>query len=514
MDNFSSREDLHFILLFIFLTVLYIFWTWNPEVAGLGGDNGVYLLTAHFYSPWAPPSVIAQHFATNSQYPPLYPLVLALFGGGESILAAHLITTVCLLLSFLAIRAWMLTLGLQKTTVNLAVLLIALLPGTVKLAMFILSENLYLFLSVLSLLLVSVAEKKESSPLLLLSAIVIAGATLTRTVGISLTASFCLYILIRNPVKALLPGFVTLAPVVIYSLHKKLLMAEHSSYLDALLSHYSSAPATKVLVQIQTESISLWQGWLANFESGSAIYVIGFSLILFLPAVAVRIYKRKLDGLYLLFYFVIILFWPYPAEAKRLIYPVLPIMVGQILSLINHINSLSLGKITVRPVSLFILVILISSIPGSILIAGRFLQQLPPELESYRRTKFLYSSNQQVAIRNLAFAKVLLEDMKNLNDILPGNAIIYGTKPAIISLYSKRLALLPPKEMVTDNSLQNNDTGFQPHYFYMQATTSPSYPSPYYPFELIKDRIEILHIAKTDKSESTPIIAILARLIR
>lgn len=514
MNNTSSRADLHFFLLLLMLAGLYIFWTWNPEIAGLGGDNGVYLLTAQFYSPWSPPSLIAKHFADHSQYPPIYPLVLALLGGGDSILTAHLITTACLLLAFLAIRYWLVTLGLQKTTANLAVLLIALLPGTVKIAMFILSENLYLLLSVLGLLLAFLSERRESSFLLIMAAIAIAVAALTRTVGISLAAAFCLYLAIRRPARALLSGFATLAPLAVFTWYKSIHATEQSGYLDALISHYHYDTGAKILAQIQTESVSLWQGWFANFEPGFAGYLMGFCLILSFLALVVRIYKRQLDGFYLLFYFGVILLWPYPAEAKRLIYVVLPIMVGQSFSLINYIPALSVGQIIIRPVTLFILAMLVSSMPGTIVIAERFLQPLPQELEPYRRTKHLYSADLQVAHSNLLNAKILLEDMKSLNDKLPEDAIIYGLKPSIISLYAKRLALLPPSEITADNSLQDAGDRSRPIYFYMMGITSPSSPTPYYPFEKIKDRLDILHVARIHDGEDGPVLAILGRLNR
>ena len=179
-----------------------------------------------------------------------------------------------------------------------------------------------------------------------------------------------------------------------------------------------------------------------------------------------------------MFCFIIILLWPYPAEAKRLIYAVLPIMVGQIFSLVNYIPSFTIGQIIIRPVSLLILAILFSSIPDTLLIANRFLQPLPPELEGYRRTKHLYSSNSQDAVKNLYYAKILLEDMKNLKDELPESAIIYSIKPSIISLYSNRLSLLPPGEINTDNSIYYKGDESLPVFFYMMAVASPSIRTP------------------------------------
>ena len=91
----------------------YFLWTWSHELAEFGGDNAYYLLMAQHFSPWSANYVVAEYFANRSQYPPLFPLVLAMFGGGNSVLAAHLITTSFLLLSFLVIYKWLSTLGIS-----------------------------------------------------------------------------------------------------------------------------------------------------------------------------------------------------------------------------------------------------------------------------------------------------------------------------------------------------------------------------------------------------------------
>jgi hypothetical protein len=512
MNESKHNIDFQFLFLLVIISGLYIFWVWNHELAGFGGDNAVYLLTAAFYSPWTASSSIAEHFANHSQYPPFYPFLLAIFGGGKSILAAHLFTAVCLLLALVAMRIWLTAHGIASTTANLAVLLIAILPGTIKISMFILSENLYLLLSLSVLSLASFSEKKDNSLLLIMAAILVASATLTRTVGVSLAAAFCLYLALKKPTRSLLCGLIALAPLIIHTVFRKFQAMEHASYVDALVLHYSDDTLAKIIEQIQKESNFLWQGWLANFEAGMANIIIGLFLGLCLLSIVVRIYQRKLDGYYLLFYFTIILLWPYPAEAKRLIYVVLPIMVGQCLFFMNLIPSISLGKIYIRPVSVFTLAILIVSLPGTVLIIDRFLQPLPAELEPFRRNKFLYYSNHQIAHENLLYAKTLIVDLKILNTKLPQEATIYGIKPSIISLYSQRMTLLPPANLAADSSLKLSNDKVQPLYYYMMGITSPSHPKPYYPLEEITDQLEILHVAKSDSGDDAPVIAVLARL--
>ncbi|MBW2465905.1 MAG: glycosyltransferase family 39 protein [Deltaproteobacteria bacterium] len=512
MNNSYSRADIYFLLFFFVFSGFYIFWTWNPELAGLGGDNGVYLLTANFYSPWSPPSDIARHFAERSQYPPLYPLLLALFGGGENILAAHLITTACLLLALIILRAWLISIGLHKTTANLAVMLFVLLPGTVRISMFILSENLYLLLSMLALYLATQAEKKKNSPWLQAAALVIVAATLTRTVGLSLAAAFCLYLALHRPRHGLVTGLAVIIPLLLYSGYTSLKSTEHASYFAVFASYYNSDTLIKIIDQVRNESFYLWQGWQANFESAAGDFLIGLCLAISLISLTYRVYKRRLDGYYILCYFLIILFWPYPAEAKRFMYVVLPIMVGQSFLLISHIPSLPVGKIKIYPVNVFIIALIFLSLPNTLIIADRLLQPLPPQLNKYRRTKHLYSLNPQIAVNNLHNAMILIEDMKDLNKKLPERAIIYGIIPSIISLYSNRLAFMPPSDINHDNSINYNGDFSRPVFFYMTALTSPSIPTPYYPLEKIRNRMEVLHMAKTHDGENAPVISILAKL--
>ncbi|KPJ97619.1 MAG: hypothetical protein AMJ60_10775, partial [Desulfobacterales bacterium SG8_35] len=97
-------------------------------------------------------------------------------------------------------------------------------------------------------------------------------------------------------------------------------------------------------------------------------------------------------------------------------------------------------------------------------------------------------------------------------DTLPEDAVIYGIKPSIISLYSKRLAFLPPAEITAGDFLPDIEKNYLPQYFYMVAITSPSISTPFFPLEKIRDDLEILHTARTHDGENAPVVAILARI--
>ena len=508
----ESRIDLFFPVIFLLLAAAYIIWTWNCELAGMGGDNAVYLLTAKYYSPWSSSSDLAEHFALRSQYPPLYPLILGLFGGGDSVLMAHLITTGFFLLILLAFRMWLLTLGIGRLTANLAVILFALLPGTVKTAMFVWSENLFLLFTLLVFAMTARFEEKNRSLSLLVAAFLIIGATLTRTAGISLVAAFLVYLFFKRPKGGLVIGLFATFPVLISILMKNFATASKGTgYLEAFIAHYREAPVSKLIAQVNIESNALWKGWLSNFEPGALSLLITFFLILCLMGLVIGFYQRRLDSFYLFFYFLIILVWPYPAEAKRLMYAVIPILMGQGVLFLNQLTRLAIERRSFQPAAILLFVLLVISLPGTIFMAGRFIQPVPPEMQNYKRNKYFYLSDPMAAMAQTLNVKVLFEDLRSLDSKLPTNALIYGVKPSIIAFHANRLTLKAPGPNSDWDSFFKNAAP-DSTYFYLMGTTSPANKIPYYPLALIRNRLDILNIVKPYEASNAPVVAMLARV--
>jgi hypothetical protein len=509
----ESKTDVFFPVMFLLLAAAYIIWTWNHELAGMDGDNTIYLLMAQNYSLWDQSSSVSEYFAQKSHYPPLFPLILSLFDGGKNLLFAHLYTTICLLLSFVILRSWYLTLGLNKSTADMTVLLFALMPGTVKLAMFIFSENQYLLFTLIALTAVARFDEKNNGHYLLVAALAIGAATLTRTVGISLAVAFSLYLMIRRPNRAIIMGLLAILPF-LFVLFMKNVVKENirRSYLEDFIAHYSEAPVAKLLNQIETEFSSLWKAWHSNFEPGVLSFIITFFLIVCLLGFAIRLYQRRMDAFYLLFYFLLILIWPYPAESKRFIYVALPILFGQGILLIHHLSKVMISKRILQPTLLFLLLLLISSLPTTAFMVNRFLQPMPIEFEQYRRNKYYYVPNYTIAMIFLRDVKVLFEDLQSLDSKLSTNAIIYGIAPPIISYHSNRLSLKTPGPNSDWESFLDKTTNSANTYFYMMSSTSPSVKTPYYPLELIRNRIEIVHVVKAYEDDKAPVVAILAKV--
>ena len=122
------------------------------SVAGLAVDDAFYLLMAdrQFGHLDGEPGLLAL-LATRS-YPPLYPLVLGLFGGGSDSLLAASITNAALILMWVAcLLAWLLRAGVAPAGAALLALAAAFAPFTLYHAQVLWSEHLYLLLQMLAL---------------------------------------------------------------------------------------------------------------------------------------------------------------------------------------------------------------------------------------------------------------------------------------------------------------------------------------------------------------------------
>src|SRR5688572_7172943 len=193
-------------LVFAWLSVAFVR---QPMLASFADDSVSYLVMAQVFSPWQAASVpVAEAFAREGFYPPLFPLLLALVGAGHDVARAYavgaLLLAACLPLVYLLGRRW---LGSSWAAVAAAAT-VALLPALWIQAKGILSEPLF---CLLLLGLLCVLESKRQWPLVLL----MVGLALTRTVGLAVLAGYAAWALMqKDRLRLLMPvlcGFLAYA---------------------------------------------------------------------------------------------------------------------------------------------------------------------------------------------------------------------------------------------------------------------------------------------------------------
>ena len=497
-------------LVFFILAVLYYAWTWSHELGDFGGDNATYVLTASYFSPWNEHSDVAAYFARYSQYPPLFPFLLSIFGGGENVLFAHIVTTTCLLLALVVIYKWVSALGFSIYHAGLAAILVAIVPGTYMEALSIHSENLYLLSSLSGLLTITLAEKAGHRAWYWLTAVSIAAATLTRGAGVSLVVAFAGYLGLRRPPRALLYVIVSVLPMVLWHLWWPKL---GPSYLDSFIQKYMGISFDALVSHLNVQLDAIWYGWAGNFSvSPVGLPVMGVIGAVCLAGAMYRIYQRRLDGFYVVAYLLLIFIWPFPAEARRLIFVIMPVLLVQGLLLLKifpgeeRLNRFS-DYCAVMIFSIFLI-----ALPALVLTANRFLHRPPGDLASLRHSLGWYALDPREALSNVAFDNALAGHLRQIKKMIPVNSCIYSIKPSVVAFYADRISVVPPRENLDEKAFVNSlrDTGCR--YLYLMGFSSPSFSKPYYPVDRLQDSLKVLSAARLPGDDKTP-VGVLAELV-
>jgi hypothetical protein len=495
---------------FVLLCGIYYLWGWSRVLGDFGGDSAYYLLVAKHFSPWSVHSDVAAYYFTHSLYPPLYSLILAMFGGGESLLVAHLVTVTCLLLALVTLYVWLRALDLSVLVAWVTTLLLALMPGTYMEALSVHSEYLYLLLSLVGLLAVTFVEKSGRTIWYWVGALSIAAATLTRGAGISLVSAFVVYLMFRRPARASLYALVSVLPMFLWNVLRD---KPGPGYLGFFVEKYSGISLDVLLSNVGVELHAVWYGWVENFTSSPIGFpVMGVVGSVCLMGMAYRFYLRKLDALYSAAYLLLVLIWPFPAEAQRLILVITPVFLAQGLLVVGPLLQGRIGHRLLNIRVIMLLSIFLVSLPALVLTANRFMQRQPDDLAELRHSPGWYALEPREAFNNIVFDKVIASHLRQIEDIVPVGSCIYSIKPSVVAFFANRISMIPPREYLDDAAFRSYLKETNCRYFYLLGFASPSFSRVYYPADRLQNSLKVLSAARFSSNANLP-AGVLAELV-
>ncbi len=496
---------------FLLLSLAYLAWSYTSELGGFGGDNAIYLLSAQFLSLFSPDSELAASYFASSLYPPLFPLFLGLVGADSDLLVAHLMVTSFLLAAFLVLYKWQRSLQLSSWSAFAVAVLFACLPGTYFQTLEILSENLYLLLSLLALWMYRQAETTDRKDWLLGAALAVAAATLTRTAGIALLGALLVHLsLINRSGRSWAAAALALVPVAAWHLWRG-----GGGYVSSLTTTYGGSPLTVFFGRLHLHASALWYGWVDNFASAPplavTIAVTAFGAVC-LAGLAARIFARSLDGLYVSFYLLLMLIWPFPGEAQRFVFVILPILLVQGLWLLAKFPRVALMQKRLALVPAVTLAALtVVTLPQLLLHLDRFSMPLPDEVSSFRHSAGWYHPNPIIATYEVYHSARMVAALKNAAALVPPHDCILSIKPSIVSYYTKRVSKSPPAASVPLTEFDRDIQQRRCSYLFLVAFSSPTFNEPFFPLARLNGRAVILEETRL-VGEDSPAVAILARL--
>ena len=471
---------------------LYLALTWSGLI-GMQDDGAVYLLTARHFAAWLGPDPVAAAIASGSAFPPLYPAVLALTGAAQGGVAAHCVMVLFLVLALVAMYAWLLALGVGAATAACAAAVFALCPGTVWLMFNVLSEPLYLALALSAcVLFVRTGQRTNSAPdaASFGAAALVAAAMLTRSAGVALVPALGVYLWRRHRARGVPALAAALVPQGLWMLvQPPSSPISYGSIAMGSASYLALHPGflldqAGALAQGLRECLFLASPWIAV-----PLVVATFA------AAAARALRGQADAVALFCYFVLLLAWPFPNEAGRLVWVAVPWMMGNLLWAARWAAqrwAASAPALMPRLPALTVISLALAVAPSPALVAARWFRadaRAHPEL---RHVGAWYLPRLVDAQRFAPMEQELAQAFRDFGGRMEPTECSLSILPRLMTYYGGRRSVLPPPP-------ERDAAGFEAslqwrgcRYVVMINAVSDRGPQPFYPLERLDGRLDIL----------------------
>jgi len=492
--------------------IFYYSLNWSHDVPVLGGDHADYLLTADLFSPFSSRSHdVTRAVMSYAFFPPLYPLILGVLGGISTHIAiAHAITITFLVAALVWYFVWIREETRSVTLAFFLTMVFAFLPTTFFQSFGILSEYLYLLLSLAAIRLL--AKPNPTLVHLYVTAVLIGLAVITRTIGITLVMAFVIYLRVHRTEHWARLIFISVAPLLLWNI-VKWSIGYTGGYLWIITSVLKKTPLYDLLIEkMFIQSHGLWTGWITSFDHIPSLMTLVVGSVLGLVCLAGtlhRVYLKKFDGIYIVFYFGILLLWPFSqtADSRRLLYTAVPILLMHGLKFTCHFmrrfptfNNAVYGNA-------YLLIIALVVLPAAGFIFHRLEMSSIQENKEYAKSYYWYSDlDPETARMKIKTYKKLILSWERISRVVPEGECVYNVDPTWLMLYANRPSYTTPYATSKDQFVNEAKIC---RYFYVASYVRSPYPL-FYPKDYI---IQKGHVVFADRMEEMPGKPVLAMLI-
>jgi len=498
-----------------------VFYTWLSVRDGYIGnitDSGVYLTIADYLSLYRPASHdLGVSMFHDFAFPPLYPLLLALMGGGSDHPVASYVATSCMSAGAVcAVYLWLRTQRLLLAEALGITLIFALSPATMLTAISIQSEPLYVAVVFAGFALWRV--ERAGSRAHSFAAVLIGMSALVRMVGITGIAALLIHWLSdETRSRRLTIPILALVPITAWTLVKTF-NGMGPSYFDSVERH--SLPATIAFVadQIAINLPAIWLGLVRCFDligAPHASYAVGLLSLLFFIGWILRARRFEIESLYLAFYLALIVVWPFPDHMRRFLQVLLPIFLLYSYVGTHFLASYCAPSIRRAAGMVQIVIIMLVLAPSTLIIMQQVIASEGTEAENFVRSPqwYMYDTPLRATAVMNGVTRVL-DGMRGIDEHLPAGACVSSAAYSYIPLYGRRRGQ-PLAGVSADDEHFFARLRDCPYVFMMAATQWPGHDfPPMYPYERIKDRLEVVEVSMWDKTATKGVVLTMLGKVR
>lgn len=446
----SIRTPPLVVLLFLIALSTYSFFllqfVWHDNLASFVGDSANYMLMGLYMSPWQNPSEPIRALWSYQDFPPFFPFILALTSAAHSMIAAHILTASFLIFSLPLLYYFSRQCFASTWQASGIVIIFSLSPSAWLNTKGILSENLYILISFITLIALQKADLKNIFTCLLLG-LLFSILFLTRTIGVAMLAAFIIVSIYQSNKKVLefkrlyLPVFTFLIIIITSKLlYKTSIPAIYLQIFDHLFNDlplnstfYTDFLGKQQLVALFDAWRRSWMYyWTDNLLLPQLIVtVIG---ILALIGLIIRLKQVKLDAIYVLFYLAILLVWPNPGQATRYLYPVLPLLLIYSCYVLHIL--LQNKNVANKTIAALLLLAIATVLPSLSYTWNRY--HTGKEFGYHHITEYYRSPDLNKAKNDATLQLIMMRDMKKINSTTDPNDKILFYEPTYIALLADR----------------------------------------------------------------------------
>lgn len=457
----------------------------KASFAGLFSDSAIYLLLADAILADGADFDWLTFLFERYPFPPLYPLALAALGGGtEAARWTHAIGALTLSAGVGAMVVWWWRERIPLAIACAAAALFAVTPVTLFSVMDVLSEPLYLLLTLTAMIALAPGPRQPTAWYTAALALGLAG--LVRTVGVTAIAAFIVHWWFRTggrrqraaPFLALLP---TLAWAAV-----KWLRDYDSSYVLTVIRFPLRETVPALLAEIPPNAAALWRHGLENLDvlgNPAAGALLGALLALAGAGFVRRFVELRFDALYLAAYGALILVWPHGEHAGRFVFVVIPIIAFHALcAALVLARTLQGARIRTAVTAAPLVLAAALTAPSGIAIIGAIaLFSGGPYNDDVRSESWQRHADSRTARTEAAIVREMTTAIAALGAQVETGACITSVYPQTVMLLTRRPGLFPAKpdaaEPIFEQSMR------QCPYVLLLNSTSESFgfPDHFYP---------------------------------
>jgi hypothetical protein len=443
-----------FIALLLVAAPLTAAFCWHTVLASLLDDSVSYITLARHLSPFHADPLLEPWTRYMAHFPPLFPLLLAVTGASDSFLAAHLVVGACAVAALVLTYAYAnLELGSPRAGFLVALLFIAT-PGAWVSVLGILSEPLFLALSLAALIHHERRAEKGGMRDAVVLGVLLAAACLTRAAGTALLAAYTVQVTLRAIGRRELPRLAALVPIamtIALQLAWRALrpQPDHDVYAavwGAVADRWLHDPDV-----LRSAWDSLFGGWVATFtgesDVGASMRIAFGALGAFALAGAIgRARHNRLDGWYVLASGAMLFVYTFPESSmRRLVYPLVPVLLVHAGLAVRAAASRLAPRAGLRPLLVGWSLAFLLTLPGTLLVASRSMDREPivPGLGySAASTSNYYATlNGALALYAAKQNVVTLAGLELARRATPPQSRVMWTRTEYVALLARRTAV-------------------------------------------------------------------------